>query len=499
MSPKLSSSKGFLSALTTSIGVGGGSSATSAISALSTNSAATSGGSSWGNDRKAHLKEKRRRQKDAERVEKLRLLVSYLKSGSTQQNPIELEPDDLELAHDRWCWPPDLPSSNQELHLITSPASSVSQGCQSSSQTNLNNCCDLIEHTLTNANINNNINGSSSSHPHCGKLFYICDDDDMILSSGDTAASTTAALPNNHHNHHHHHHERKQSDGGGSCDIHSCQLSSIGTAASCCFQDMMMITPSINHHDSNNNTSQIKMNSNNNNDDVEVEDMTALPRNTNNHLSSSGGFILDHDHHHHDNHLNHLFICHNNHHHNEDGLLTSISANNIRTNMVNKNNCNTINNDNNISNHDCCGGSTTSASSNVSTTGSGSGCAGSNVSCVSENMMNDYIIVDRCSRNINHNQTNNVNNCNNGLMINNKHCISDQTLKTSTTSWSHPQNLAAWIDNEVNSLVNDLEEKSQLLCKEKHSKKTIFTLANKCRYKWLSSACRKTTSSSHST
>lgn len=46
--------------------------------------------------------EKKRRQKEAEKVEKLRLLVSYLKSGPSQQlvSPIALEPDELELAED---------------------------------------------------------------------------------------------------------------------------------------------------------------------------------------------------------------------------------------------------------------------------------------------------------------------------------------------------------------------------------------------------------------
>lgn len=50
--------------------------------------------------RKSSAKEKRRRQKDAERVEKLRLLVSYLKSGSSQPllHPVELEAEEIELA-----------------------------------------------------------------------------------------------------------------------------------------------------------------------------------------------------------------------------------------------------------------------------------------------------------------------------------------------------------------------------------------------------------------
>lgn len=50
--------------------------------------------------RKASTKEKRKRQKEAERIEKLKMLVSYLRSGSSQQllNPVRLEADELELA-----------------------------------------------------------------------------------------------------------------------------------------------------------------------------------------------------------------------------------------------------------------------------------------------------------------------------------------------------------------------------------------------------------------
>lgn len=53
-----------------------------------------------GPERKASTKEKCKRQKDAERVEKLRLLVNYLKSGSSQPvvSPVTLEADEIELA-----------------------------------------------------------------------------------------------------------------------------------------------------------------------------------------------------------------------------------------------------------------------------------------------------------------------------------------------------------------------------------------------------------------
>lgn len=51
--------------------------------------------------RKSSTKEKRWRQKEDERVEKLRLLVSYLRNGSSQQllvKPVKLEADEIELA-----------------------------------------------------------------------------------------------------------------------------------------------------------------------------------------------------------------------------------------------------------------------------------------------------------------------------------------------------------------------------------------------------------------
>lgn len=50
--------------------------------------------------RKTVTKEKRKRQKEAERIEKLKMLVNYLRSGSSQQllNPVRLEADELELA-----------------------------------------------------------------------------------------------------------------------------------------------------------------------------------------------------------------------------------------------------------------------------------------------------------------------------------------------------------------------------------------------------------------
>ena len=53
-----------------------------------------------GSTRKLSTKEKCRRQKDAERVEKLRLLVSYLRSGSSKPvvSPVALEADEIELA-----------------------------------------------------------------------------------------------------------------------------------------------------------------------------------------------------------------------------------------------------------------------------------------------------------------------------------------------------------------------------------------------------------------
>lgn len=53
------------------------------------------------NSRKASTKEKKKhRHKDAERIEKLRLLVSYLRSGTNQQllKPITLDSEELELA-----------------------------------------------------------------------------------------------------------------------------------------------------------------------------------------------------------------------------------------------------------------------------------------------------------------------------------------------------------------------------------------------------------------
>jgi len=50
--------------------------------------------------RKLSSKDKKKRQKDAEKVEKLRLLVSYLRSGTSQQllSPVALEADEIELA-----------------------------------------------------------------------------------------------------------------------------------------------------------------------------------------------------------------------------------------------------------------------------------------------------------------------------------------------------------------------------------------------------------------
>lgn len=54
-----------------------------------------------------------------------------------------------------------------------------------------------------------------------------------------------------------------------------------------------------------------------------------------------------------------------------------------------------------------------------------------------------------------------------------------------TSAWTHPQNLAAWIDNEVNSLVHDLEVRSRLVMKEKHAK------SGGSKYKWLSGGCRR--------
>lgn len=64
-----------------------------------------------------------------------------------------------------------------------------------------------------------------------------------------------------------------------------------------------------------------------------------------------------------------------------------------------------------------------------------------------------------------------------------------------TSTWTNPQSLAAWIDNEVNSLVNDLEiTKSQLLAKEKHKSNS-----GTGKRKWLSAGLgRRDSSGSHS-
>lgn len=71
---------------------GGGSKQQAATAAVPTSSSSS---------RKSSTKEKRWRQKEDERVEKLRLLVSYLRNGSSQQllvKPVKLEADEIALA-----------------------------------------------------------------------------------------------------------------------------------------------------------------------------------------------------------------------------------------------------------------------------------------------------------------------------------------------------------------------------------------------------------------
>lgn len=50
-----------------------------------------------------------------------------------------------------------------------------------------------------------------------------------------------------------------------------------------------------------------------------------------------------------------------------------------------------------------------------------------------------------------------------------------------TSAWTNPQNLATWIDNEVNSFLSHLEAQRQLLLKEKQ-------LKHSSKRKWLSSS-----------
>lgn len=61
-----------------------------------------------------------------------------------------------------------------------------------------------------------------------------------------------------------------------------------------------------------------------------------------------------------------------------------------------------------------------------------------------------------------------------------------------TSAWTNPQNLATWIDNEVKSLVSDLEAKSHLVKSEKQ-------LKSSSKRKWLSSSSRRNSSGAHST
>lgn len=65
-------------------------------------------------------------------------------------------------------------------------------------------------------------------------------------------------------------------------------------------------------------------------------------------------------------------------------------------------------------------------------------------------------------------------------------------INKTTSACTNPQNFAVWIDNEVNSLINDLEVKSQLLKNGKDH-------AKGGKLKWLSPSSRRSSSGAHST
>lgn len=70
--------------------------------------------------------------------------------------------------------------------------------------------------------------------------------------------------------------------------------------------------------------------------------------------------------------------------------------------------------------------------------------------------------------------------------------LSMPAATSKTSAWTNPQNLATWIDNEVKSLVSDLEAKSHLVKSEKQ-------LKSSSKRKWLSSSSRRNSSGAHST
>lgn len=138
-------------------------------------------------NRKSSTKEKRRRQKEAERVEKLKMLVSYLRSGSSQQliNPIRLEADELELAQ---RYKQSQIMCEECLQTAEQRQQQVASGSRTPDSTPI--CCSS---TSCCNSIINQANSSQISCQPSAKLFYIEDHEQSDSSdpkSSDTSDTT---------------------------------------------------------------------------------------------------------------------------------------------------------------------------------------------------------------------------------------------------------------------------------------------------------------------
>lgn len=466
--------------------------------------------SNGGLERKLSSKEKKkRRQKEAEKIEKLRMLVSYLKSGTSQQllNPIALEADELELAqrykmHQILCeeclqaieqnqQQPTLLSSLSSCNLTTSQQ--ALNPSPSSCSNNTSNCCTNMNYINPQIGTISWVLKHSISDP--GNSY----NNEQASSNGAITKATTTTTPPtplalplqlpacrccHHHHHLNHNHLQASSsilshsdndDVNNGIGAASASSVSVGSDPNCSNNRMLTVASGDqliksgatsedddhqqlqNHHNNNDHEhhqgelllyNNKQTNNTNNNNQRKLFYIDDLDRKDSDTSDSNSQFAID----------NNKLICLTN----GSGTINTKQANNNNHSDDINNNEHTLAQKSNIT------------SISQSTVGADSISRGSPTrGWSSELMIFSSTPAAAAPTTVPETPT------------------STTASQKQTSAWTNPPNLATWIDNEVNSLVNDLEAKSQFISKQKSTKSI--------RRKWLSSSNRRGSSGAHST
>lgn len=406
--------------------------------ASSTNQAArqdqTQPSSSKSSRKSSTSSEKKRRQKEAEKVEKLRLLVSYLKSGPSQKlvSPIALEPDELELAED------------YKHHLMSCATSLSGNGGgngdgDSQSRTRNSPGSHPISSWLLRGSISNPEIGSQQRR--ASDLVGSIDDHFLAVCGTDTADGGSVAGSYS-----------GSSGAGGSVPAGSVAGVSSGAyrQASDYQSGKLFYIDDIERKDSDSSDTNSQL--------------AGCVANQHNQFADGNGCTNN-------NNLYHQYPHHHNHYQGgEKGSSKAIisSSDAIRdmptgcwSSKLFLSSTPTI---------------ATTVSTNITNTTTTSGQA---------TMASQASNLDPNLPSISNNRNNSNSNSPGPHLAEHQRQLeanSGQAMPTAskTSAWTNPQNLATWIDNEVNSLLDDLEVKSQLVKNEKQVKSS--------KRKWLSSS-----------